>query len=130
MYPLRSALFHPAYSAQTDLNDIAIVTTVNMIQYNVAVGPVCLPYGYNGNYYRLDILKVLLCFYRNDQLVGQTVEAVGWGTTSFGGKPSEVLQEVPLRVISYQECADYYGTRIAYSQICTLTPSRDACQVR
>lgn len=68
--------------------------------------------------------------YRNDQLIGQFVEAVGWGTTSFGGKPSTALRKASLSVISYAQCQQYYGNKIAYSHLCTLTPSRDACQVR
>lgn len=43
LYNLRWFNVHPGYSG--DNNDIALVLTSQAIEFNVAVGPVCLPYG-------------------------------------------------------------------------------------
>lgn len=56
------------------------------------------------------------------------MEAVGWGTDSFGGKTSSVLQKTWLQVIDNQQCAQSFGNRIQASHICTYAQGRDACQ--
>lgn len=43
LYNLRWFNVHPGYSG--DNNDIALVLTAQAIEFNAAVGPVCLPYG-------------------------------------------------------------------------------------
>ncbi|CAF4862646.1 unnamed protein product [Pieris macdunnoughi] len=40
---------------------------------------------------------------------GTTVNAVGWGTTSSGGRPSEQLRDVDLKVINQNICAERYA---------------------
>lgn len=101
---------HPQYNSNTDQNDIAVLKTSTQIQFNVAVGPVCLPTGNN--------------LYEN-----RIVEAVGWGTTSYGGVQPSALQKVTLRVIPQQSCVNYYGSKITYSQICTYEYRKDSCQL-
>lgn len=48
---------------------------------------------------------------------------------TFGGAKSDVLQEVDVRIISPQQCANSYNKWISDSQICTYTEGKDACQV-
>lgn len=40
---------HPGFREQTLLNDIALVKTVRRIEFNVGVGPACLPFQYTQN---------------------------------------------------------------------------------
>lgn len=68
-------------------------------------------------------------FSRQDQFVNRYVDAAGWGTLSFGGSASNVLQKVTLQVISNNDCARFYGNRITVGLMCTYMPNRDACQV-
>lgn len=46
LHKLQSVVKHSAYQQNSDLNDIAIVRTVQPIEFNIAVGPVCLLSGY------------------------------------------------------------------------------------
>lgn len=57
------------------------------------------------------------------------VEATGYGQTSPSGPPSKNLQIVTLDVISKQQCNENYPYQITDSQICTLTPGKDTCNV-
>lgn len=59
----------------------------------------------------------------------RTVEAVGWGTLSYGGPVSKALQKVSLRVITNNQCASSYKNQIQNTHICTYTQGKDACQV-
>lgn len=58
----------------------------------------------------------------------ETVEALGWGTTSFGGLLSTTLQEVSLNVISNAKCRPSYSNLLS-SQLCTFARDKDTCQV-
>lgn len=58
----------------------------------------------------------------------ETVEALGWGTTSFGGPVSTTLQKVALNVISNAKCRPTYPNLMS-SQMCTFTRDKDTCQV-
>ncbi len=68
-------------------------------------------------------------FNSNLLFTGSTVEAVGWGTTSYGGPVSSVLKKTSLGVISNAQCNSYYGY-IQSGQLCTWASGRDSCQVR
>lgn len=73
---------------------------------------------------------ILILFYSYESLpfVNAVVEAVGWGTTFYGGGISTTLRKVALNIISNEACSSYYGN-IATTQICVKTPSKDTCQV-
>lgn len=43
-YEIASATQHPSYSAEKDINDIAILRVRTPIAFNPGVGPVCLPF--------------------------------------------------------------------------------------
>lgn len=107
--PVQSITPHPSYTSSRNTDDIAIIRTSRIINFNLGVGPVCLPT-------------------TNDQFDNQIVEAIGWGSTFYGGPTSNVLKKVSLRAIPYNECRSYYND-VTYSQLCTLTARADACQV-
>lgn len=66
--------------------------------------------------------------YESVPFVDAVVEAVGWGTTFYGGSISTTLRKVALNIISNAACSSYYGN-IATTQVCVKTPSKDTCQV-
>lgn len=43
-YEVASAVRHPNYSSEKDINDIAIITVRRPMAFNPGVGPVCLPF--------------------------------------------------------------------------------------
>ncbi len=63
---------------------------------------------------------------------GQAVRVAGWGLTSTGGTPSDVLLEVDVNVIGNQQCIAVYGAGPEgidpISEICAGAPGRDSCQ--
>lgn len=60
----------------------------------------------------------------------RVVTATGWGTTTFGGRRSDILQKVNLNVISNTDCKKVYGNdSIRPDQLCTQGKGKDACQV-
>lgn len=109
LYPAAYVIINSGYNGG-DNNDIAVLKSAQAFQFNAAVGPVCLPYG-------------------NDQFVGQYVDMVGWGTTSYSGPISTAQRKVEVQVISNAQCMQVYRNRIQPSNICTYSPGRDACQV-
>lgn len=55
---------------------------------------------------------------------------IGWGTTSFGGPISDVLQKVQLDVVPQNKCiASFSKTAESGKQFCTYTQGKDTCQV-
>lgn len=63
-----------------------------------------------------------------DLLSGTSVLTMGWGTTSFGGEPSNRLMEVRLAVISNFQCQNTYPNLNQQIMMCAYLPGRDACQ--
>lgn len=53
----------------------------------------------------------------------------GNGETTYGGPLSTQLQKVTLTVIPNDQCNQNYAYRITDSQMCTLTPYKDVCNV-
>lgn len=43
-YEIASAVRHPSYSSEKDINDIALITLRQPITFNTGVGPACLPF--------------------------------------------------------------------------------------
>lgn len=56
-------------------------------------------------------------------------DASGYGHKKLSGPPSKNLQIVTLDVISKAQCNENYPYQITDSQICTLTPGKDTCNV-
>ncbi|XP_053685779.1 venom serine protease-like [Sabethes cyaneus] len=110
-YVLVQFLTHPGFTTHPVANDIALLRTLQRIQYNAGVGPVCLPWKFRGNNFD-----------------GATVEACGWGDLDFGGPQAKVLNKVSLDVISNQACSTRLNGTISYQKMCTYTPAKDACQ--
>lgn len=108
-YDVDKFIVHPQFTG-TGANDVALVRTWFPIEYNAAVGPVCLPYG-------------------NDQYVGRYVDLLGWGKTSPQGYESNVLQKTTMSVISFADCKSHWGAWVKPEHLCTHTRGRDFCMV-
>ncbi|MFE6782890.1 serine protease [Streptomyces sp. NPDC057680] len=102
---------HPDYDPGTQRNDIALVELAEPLALNRDVRPVALP-----------------AASAPGGVDGTQVEVPGWGTTSFGGRTSDVLRTVALSTMSNPACASRGVTQIAPTQICTYAPGRDTCQ--
>ncbi|XP_055705662.1 venom serine protease 34-like [Phlebotomus papatasi] len=105
-------IVHPSYNPNPSRNDIALVQPSTPIIFNAGVAPVCLPFAHSSYTFQ-----------------GMRVEATGWGTTDFGGRPSTRLRRVTLDVMANSVCASrLQNTNILQSHLCTFTPGRDVCQ--
>lgn len=113
VYRVNRFIEHPSYSNVTNQNDIGLVESQTTILWSRAVAPVCLPF-----------------YYTSADFSGTIVTATGWGSTSFGGPSSDVLQKVNLNALSNTntQCTNTYPN-VAASQMCTFTSERDTCQV-
>lgn len=111
VYALERILSHSAFSVATSANDIGIVFTSSSIAFNYGVTPACLPFPFASN-----------------SFAGNSVEATGWGTTSFGGPTVKRLRRVTLDVITNVVCRRSFGT-VQATNICTYTMGKDMCQV-
>ncbi|XP_055317480.1 venom serine protease-like [Sitodiplosis mosellana] len=109
-YAIASAVRHPSYSSEKDINDIALITLAKPIAFNNGVGPICLPFKY-----------------QSASFEGRSVVALGWGTIEYGGPVSSRLQKVALDVTSQLKCEAAYPNRITSGQFCTYTRNKDTC---
>ncbi|XP_077283216.1 transmembrane protease serine 9-like [Arctopsyche grandis] len=107
---VEQAIKHPQYSDGYDY-DIALIKTSEDIIYSEQVGPACLPFKFESDYF-----------------VNLTVEALGWGTQSFGGIDSDYLQKVGLNVVDQDSCKAILGNVITPRSMCTYNAEKDACQ--
>merc|ERR1712080_737061 len=76
---------HASYSSSPPLNDIALLKLkqkVDITKYS----PVCLPKA-------------------GSTWVGEMADVYGWGTTSYGGSTSDILQETSVEVITNAACS-------------------------
>lgn len=141
-------VIHPDYDPLSMLNDIAIAKT-GPIEFNPAVGPVCLPIRSEADFILANILIILSNFFLifdfdvfffgfycvdSDRLSKPSyayspVEVGGWGDTSYTGPSSTIFQTVTLNIITNEQCNDNYPYRITASQMCMLTAGKDTCNV-
>lgn len=84
--------FDPGYSdyANNYVADVAVVVLKTSIIFESFIGPICIPYGLE----------------YEDRTVpsGSTGRVAGWGLTSSGGRPSDVLKIVEIPVIDRKQC--------------------------
>ncbi|XP_058462888.1 venom serine protease-like [Malaya genurostris] len=110
-YVLAQVLTHPGFTMNPVSNDIAMLRTLQQVQYNAGVGPVCLPWKFRGNNFD-----------------GSVVVACGWGDLDFGGPQATALNKVALNVIGNKVCSSRLNTTISNQKMCTYNPMKDTCQ--
>ncbi|CAG2167924.1 unnamed protein product [Oppiella nova] len=108
---------HKLYDERLMQNDIALYKLAEPINFNKTsnIAPVCLP---DSHWHQRD--------YTN-----QMVQLVGWGTTSAGGRTSDILRQVQVPIITNKDCARSYNALMVTSkQMCAgyAAGKRDSCQ--
>lgn len=63
-------------------------------------------------------------------VVGSVVQVSGWGDTSEGGKASEKLQKVDVKIVGRNDCNDSnsYNGVISSRMMCASLDTKDSCQ--
>ena len=114
---MASVYIHPDFHHRMPDHNIAILYLPNRISWtqHPHLSPACLPPPSTA----LDTFQ------------GQAALATGWGRTSRRGPLPAVLQEVPLQIVSHQDCVaayEQFGT-ITEGMICASpsVPGRDTC---
>jgi len=97
------------YNERSITNDIAILKLATDVQFNDNVVPACLP------------TNPSLTYANQDAIVS------GWGTTSQGGRTSNVLKETTVKITedSDSTCRPY---SIGDEKMCAYTAGTDSCQ--
>ncbi|CAG9116361.1 unnamed protein product [Plutella xylostella] len=101
-YSIRTITIHPEFAEEAERDaDIAVVRLTRAVEFTDLVSPAAL---YGGSY---------------EVPEGSEVTVVGWGKTGpLDAKPSELLQELTLHTINYDECAARYGFGVTPNMIC------------
>ncbi|KOC70082.1 Venom serine protease 34, partial [Habropoda laboriosa] len=111
LHRVMRAIIHPNYVGAGGMNDVAMLKTDTVIEFGNEVGPACLPFQHSP-----------------DTFGGCFVNVLGWGSTEFGGAPSDILQKVTLSVLTHLQCSKFYGN-VSTDQICTYAEGKDSCQM-
>ncbi|XP_056460986.1 transmembrane protease serine 9-like [Gadus chalcogrammus] len=102
---------HPDYSDSTSDNDICLLELSSAVNFTDYIAPVCL--AADGSTFNSGIINWV----------------TGWGNTSFGGSPADILQEVDLPIVGNRECDRQHSTKITDNMICAgfSAGGKDAC---
>jgi len=116
--PALSIDIHPQYDPETFANDVAVVTLSSPLPENdPRIGTICLP--------------------PDDDITGKNYPppkssgvAIGWGSTSFGGRPSTALKQVILPILETTKWPCNVFATYSQGQICAgeLSGGADTCQ--
>lgn len=98
---------HEDYNSRTIDNDIALLRLETNVTFTDKIQPACLPGG------------------RVDDESAQGV-VTGWGTTSEGGRVSNILQQASITVLNPSECGNDNSLTICAGEIRPII--RDSCQ--
>uniref|UniRef100_A0A2R9AGV0 Ovochymase 2 n=1 Tax=Pan paniscus TaxID=9597 RepID=A0A2R9AGV0_PANPA len=114
---IETVIIHPHFSTKKPMDyDIALLKMAGAFQFGPFVGPICLPE------------------LREQFEAGFICTTAGWGRLTEGGVLSQVLQEVNLPILTWEECAAALLTLkrpiSGKTFLCTGFPDggRDACQ--
>jgi secreted trypsin-like serine protease len=97
-------------------NDLALLRLSESITFSDTMKPACLPFKGFDNYRKL--------------------VATGWGTLKYVGKNPDILQEVALNHVPYDECKEKWSTvrvigargRVTEDHICVMGEGKGPCQ--
>lgn len=101
------AISHPAFDIRTLNNDIAVISIPTPLTFSSSIQSIRLPTnGQIGSTFR-DVSAVVS----------------GWGSTSHGSGPSQILRWAGMRVIANGECSDVYGAEVIVNHVLCATGS-------
>ncbi|CAK1602324.1 unnamed protein product [Parnassius mnemosyne] len=116
VYRTNQIISHPNYNSRTNDNDVAILRSSSTFSFSNSVRAASIA----GSNYNLGD--------------NQAVWAIGWGTTSVGGRPSEQLRHVQIWTVNQATCRSRYaevGLTITDNMLCSGwldVGGRDQCQ--
>lgn len=113
-YRVASVKQHPKFQRHGFYNDIGLIELKSAVDYDDLISPVCLPSEY-------DLKR---------DMSGYMATVLGWGTLSYGGQGSKLLQQVSMPIWNNKDCDDRYLQPIGKTFLCAgfLTGGKDACQ--
>lgn len=133
LYQVSKMIVHPNY-AHDNFNDVALLKTRRKMEFGNQVGPACLPFQHSPDTFAGSFVQLLGKYdVDNNVEISSNISMLmwrsGWGTTSFGGPPSDILQKVTVSVLTNLQCSKFYPD-LTPQQICTYAEDKDACQVK
>ena len=95
---------HPDYDVESIANDVALVRLPknSLPEYTNNIKPGCLP----------------ARGFQDVSLGEVTLNAVGWGKTNNGANISPVLNQLPVTLVSNEDCRKSYGDIIRDTNLC------------
>lgn len=113
-YKVANIKQHPKFQRHGFYNDIGLIELKSDVEFDDLVSPVCLPTEH-------DLKR---------DLTGYMATVLGWGTLSYGGQGSKLLQQVSMPVWSNKDCDERYLQHIGNTFLCAgfLAGGKDACQ--
>lgn len=117
-FAIERTIVHENYAPDIILNDIGIIKLRHQTPINGEIRPICLP------------LHEPL---RSANLIGYSPFVAGWGSTSFQGPQSSILQDAQVQVVATHDCEKNYKSKFPMQVfddriICAGLGGRDACQ--
>ena len=111
-------IVHPAWDESTFRNDVALLRLAEPLGFSATVTPIRPPIGLDANTW---------------PPAGTPATIAGWGSTEFGGDPSNQLRAVQVQILggpNRSECGQYGANFDAATEICAGLPTggADACQ--
>lgn len=105
---------HPKFQRHGFYNDIGLIELKSDVDYDDLISPICLPSEF-------DLKR---------DLSGYMATVLGWGTLSYGGQGSKLLQQVSMPIWNNKDCDDRYLQHIGKTFLCAgfLNGGKDACQ--
>ncbi|KAH3871591.1 chymotrypsinogen A-like [Dreissena polymorpha] len=98
-YHIRRVVLHPGYNVTSLENDIALIITVEPMQWNDATRPVCLPDAQHGFQ------------------VGDNCYLPGWGSTQNTGN-EETLNQLMMPILDDSICANHWNDFLPATEMC------------
>lgn len=113
-YKVANIKQHPKFQRHGFYNDIGLIELKSDVEYDDLISPICLPTEY-------DLKR---------DMSGYMATVLGWGTLSYGGQGSKLLQQVAMPIWNNKDCDDRYLQHIGKTFVCAgfLTGGKDACQ--
>jgi serine protease 56 len=92
-FTIESKVTHENYDPKYIINDIAMIKMISLVNITNNIRPICIP---------------LTADIASRDWTGYLPWVAGWGSTSFRGPGSAILQEVQLPVVTTSECEFNY----------------------